>query len=272
MKWGNRGGCVLLVLLLIFSFWLVLEEGDAMSGIGLPDWGRIKKGAGVSPLADLGELAARLGSIDTFDRRGDTVWMDDFEDGIQKWAAESGGTGAEVTSSALRARNGGYCARLVAGSDGTRYAQLSRSVPYRVPSRVGLEYSFTLDSNIEYIELDLLWLSTTVQLRGLIRYTRADKTLHYRDSTGTLVLLASNISLSTYAWSFNTWKLVIDPDTKSYTRLIMGGVEYDLTGYRLAESAITGWHSINTIIFVRGNAGANGVVQVDDVIIKQNEP
>ena len=71
------------------------------------------------------ELAARLGSPDTFDRRGDVLWMDDFESGL-KWRTSLLGTGSLIDLTATMAASGGKCCRLVTGSANNDYAYLLR--------------------------------------------------------------------------------------------------------------------------------------------------
>ena len=61
-----------------------------------PDYGRLSAQATVFPVTDLGELAARLGSIVSHDRRGDVIWLDGFEDGLDKWQPTTSGSGAAV--------------------------------------------------------------------------------------------------------------------------------------------------------------------------------
>ncbi|GAI49683.1 unnamed protein product, partial [marine sediment metagenome] len=60
---------------------------------GQPDYGSsaVKEVAGT--LADMGELAARLSSIVEYDRRGDVVYLDDFEEPVLKWSPLAAGAG-----------------------------------------------------------------------------------------------------------------------------------------------------------------------------------
>ena len=75
---------------------------------GHPDYGGAAPLATVYTLQDLAELAARLGSIDVFDRRGNVLLLDDFESGIKKWLF--GGTGSYSAGWICdRAEHGGFC-------------------------------------------------------------------------------------------------------------------------------------------------------------------
>jgi len=52
---------------------------------GTPDWGVTAGARTVYQMTDLGELAVRLGSIVTHDRRGDVIFLEDFEEGMGRW-------------------------------------------------------------------------------------------------------------------------------------------------------------------------------------------
>ena len=53
---------------------------------GAPDWFGTTPQGMVHRVADLAELAARLGSPDVFDRRGNVLFMDSFENGQNNWS------------------------------------------------------------------------------------------------------------------------------------------------------------------------------------------
>ena len=64
----------------------------------------------------LAELAARLGSPTTYERRGALIFADIFDSGLSKWNTDTSGAGASVALTALYASVGKYSAMLTAGS------------------------------------------------------------------------------------------------------------------------------------------------------------
>ena len=272
MKWGNRGGCALLVLVLIFSFWLVLEEGEAMSGIGYPDWGKIKKGVGVSPLADLGELAARLGSINTFDRRGDTVWMDDFEHTLNKWEVVLFGTGAAGAVSNNAARNGEYSAALTTGTGADPTVYLIHHFFVPVPGKVGVEFSFSSGSWPSYVNLFLDLYDGVYHWSPNFRYNKVNSKLQVQDRTAGYVDVATSLVLKADSYHFHTAKLVVDMATGDYVRLLLNGVEYDISAYAMPRISDTSTPEATVAVVPEGNGTNSRIIYVDDVIITQNEP
>ena len=83
---------------------------------GTPDWGVTAGAVTTYQVTDLGELAVRLGSPISHDRRGDVIWWDDFECTLNKWQTVANGAGSSVALSDARARNGRYSALLISGS------------------------------------------------------------------------------------------------------------------------------------------------------------
>ncbi|GAI56753.1 unnamed protein product, partial [marine sediment metagenome] len=77
---------------------------------GQPDFGMYQIAKTIYRLADMGELAVRLGSIVTHDRRGDVIWMDNFDSGIAKWYQFASDDDGLVEWSAERSRSGGFSA------------------------------------------------------------------------------------------------------------------------------------------------------------------
>ena len=56
-------------------------------GRDYPDFGITDTVQAKSIITDMGELAARLGAPNVFDRLGSIVWYDDFQYGLSRWTA-----------------------------------------------------------------------------------------------------------------------------------------------------------------------------------------
>ena len=80
---------------------------------GQPDFGLYAPKNTLSSMADLGELAIRLGAISSVDRKGSAIALDDFESPLLKWvtAATSGGS---VTLGTTSVRSGSQAIKLFA--------------------------------------------------------------------------------------------------------------------------------------------------------------
>src|SRR3990167_1185649 len=148
-----------------------------------PDWGRSAPVATVAPLADLGELAARLGSINTYDRRGNVAWLDDFEATLNKWGTGGDGTGNAVAISTSRARHGAQSVKLTTGSTGAKESEIFHPEAYPVLGKYGIEYSFVLGSSALYQDVILVHYNGANSYIYQIRYDKGANQLQIVDSS-----------------------------------------------------------------------------------------
>lgn len=246
-------------------------------GIGHPDYaapkpvGQVPVGP-IYTVTDIGELAARLGSIVTFDRRGNVIWLDDFEGTENKWVLGGSGEGYNFVISAEAARNGCFSGKLNPGILEGNYGFITHSCPYPVLSKLGLECSFTWDTDIKIISLRLHLYTGTDYYWAQIKYDEGEKKLYYRGVPFGWYEFASDVRLLVYFNHFHTAKLVADFATGRYERFILNNREYDLSSYKLATNTSTYYPNVyNTIHLTNGSDGINPIY-IDDVIVTQNEP
>ena len=238
----------------------------------LPDWGALSSQATVYEITDLGELAVRLGSIVTFDRRGDVTFLDSFNDGMIHWTLNPNGAGADAGLSMLRSRNGRFSALLTAGSDGLGSMGIVHIMPFAVLSGLGVEFSFNIPSTITELRLAVALYDGSNLTRYLIRWEVATLVLEYLDSGGSWVTFATGVDFHPSASLFHTWKLVFDATDSEYARLIYGPNAAVLNDIAAEVSASAELPRIETEITVYGAAAANDQIYIDDVIQTQNEP
>lgn len=238
----------------------------------LPDWDALTAQATVYEVTDLGELAARLGSIDTFDRRGDVIWLETFETGLHHWLSFTSGTGAHIGLTTTRTHSGAFAARLTAGEDGGRYAQVQHAATIPAISPLGVEFAFHLVGSLYDIEVQLVLLDGTNQLVWAVHFDRVNSRLTYEDSGGSEVAFATGVVLSTGSTIFHVAKLVVAPATEGYVRFILDNTEYSLSGIAGAVSPSGAAGLLIVTITLTGRPGLNDEVYLDDVILTQNEP
>lgn len=239
---------------------------------GTPDWGVTSGAVTVYQLTDLAELAARLGSPVTFDRRGDVLYLEQFESGLSAWASGVHGTGATVDLSSARSRYGRYSARMVAGSDDTPYAQIYRYFPYPVLSRMGVELGINLATPFSYVEIrhDVFDGANWLQFR--LRYHYGSWALQYQDGSGAWVTFATTRTLAGSLYQFSDMKLVSDPAAGEYVRCVVNSASYSLAGVGAYSTPLVAAPSRLLDIYLYGVEAENDVLYLDDVILTQNEP
>lgn len=238
----------------------------------LPDWGAQSAQVTVHEITDLGELAVRLGSIVSHDRRGDVVWYDEFECGLDKWEVSAVGTGSAAALSTDRAHNGETSCKLTAGSDSTRRSECLHRLAIPAYSLWGFECAFNLSSSLDYLD-KIVALDDGVNLvLFVLRWDRAAGELQYGASGGGYTTIATIPHPLADDTLFHVWKLVVDLSKRTYIRAILNETEYDLADAAAAVAGTVGAVSLSVKERVTGRSGQNDIVYVDDVILTQNEP
>jgi len=239
---------------------------------GYPDWGLYTPKKTTYLLPDLAELAVRLGSIVTFDRRGDVIFLDDFEKGIQKWVFAGSGTGAGAVNSTESARNGEFSVKLTTGDAAGDYARLTRYSFPPVLSKIGFEISFTSDANVRHHQWGIGYYDGTNVHEGHIRFDVQNSNLQYYGDDAAWHIFATDIRVYGVTYLFHTIKLVIDIENDRYTRFLFDEKSYDLSAYALNVAGSVLLPCLGMYIEITTNIAANLSIYVDDAIITQNEP
>lgn len=217
------------------------------------------------------ELAARFGSINTFDRRGETFWMDDFEDNINKWIQQTTGTGAAIALSTTQARNGAKSAELKTGNSAGNSAWISRWLPYRELGKLGIEAHITHGLGMRYWLIKLELYDGSKHYECHLRWDKPNNNLDIMGSAGSYTTIDSSFEPAAVDDLFHAVKLVGDFTTGKYVRLLFDADVYDLSSYDLFEEAVVYGKSVFCQIAFTTNDNNNRIGYVDDVILTQNE-
>ena len=222
---------------------------------------------------DQGELAARLGSPNVYDRRGDVLFMDDFEDLLGKWNTSTHGTGASVAISTAAAATKSSSVKLTTGSTGQFMARMYiyRALP--VLGKLGFEVSFTFDDDMDNILIYArIRKGTAIYYPEIILDHTNDK-ISYNDSAGNPQDLITSVSWQHETYNWATLKFVVDYANEKYTRLIFRDTQTDMSSYAMRKTALGGNEQrLEFMIHATGTTGNNAVCYVDNMIITQNEP
>lgn len=239
---------------------------------GQPDYGALAPTQTIVGLSDMGELAARLGSPVTFDRRGNVMWFDDFEHGPNKWAISLTGSGGSVAITNEKARTGAVSCKVITGNVTNNYADIIHREPYPVLSRLGLEYSLLTTEDKAVLYFILYIYTGTYQHSAGIRYNLETHTWQYRNSSGIWTTLPSTARLTQSIYLFHTVKLVIDPDTLKYVRFIADNVAYDMSALSYRHVTDPSDPLIYIDLAFYPTEDVSKTIYYDDVILTQNEP
>lgn len=261
----------------------------ASRGVGLPDYsapqptGQVPVGP-IYTLADVGESAARLGSIMTYDRRGNVIILDDFEEPQLRWNkafVPPFWLGAEAILDNTNAKSGSQAIKLHTPAVAGAIMYIEKHAMVTVSKRLGVEISFS-DYTVTGIspfpihcrlKIVLTYFDGTNAFSSTLFITPVLGELHIEDDEGVAeILIAKLKQLPDTPNLFFTIKLVIDAETGKYTRLLFSQNEYDLSQYGLYVYADARAPFIQTRLVLENVGATANDIWLDDYIFTQNEP
>lgn len=205
-------------------------------GKDIPDWGSAYTDSLVRPLYDDAELAARLESPVTLDRRGAVVWLDYFKHGLEKYTLNeiSGGT-VELINDVVW--HGAFAAKLATTTTTGSQAGVQYSFPLIETNFAGLSLMFR-PSGTQFdlkIRMPIEFEGTSYLGQVRFDFNAPNVSIHLNTSTGE-VALVSDENLGLTGTEYNFFKMVFNLDDKKYHRMILNSIEYDLSPHAIASS------------------------------------
>lgn len=251
---------------------IVILIGGFIMPHGQPDFGAYAQKKTVYGLSDMGELAARLGSVVTYDRRGDVVWIEKFNNGMTNWTG-AGAAGFVADESALESLSEGVSLRTIAPNAGAFDVSVNRRDGLPVNSRLGLEFAFLPDANADDIILLFTIHDGTVRHYSRIRIRLDDGIIDYvNDGTGFKQFVAG-VDIKYDGLTWHHVKLVVDYSTSEYVRLLIDNIEYSMAGLGIWDFGVVTAPYLSTTLHQQYAGGvALATVYFDNVILTQNEP
>lgn len=217
------------------------------------------------------ELAARLGSILSYDRQGSIVQQTDFSDGWGSWRQSLLG-GALLALTPGIGRMGGYAAKMTGGAVGTGKCTLLSYIPVLASDRVGLAAFLSVPIQTEYLQLEISYSDAVTRYQGWVRWDCAAEEIQILDDTPAWVPVMEDVDIYRHAQSFTFFKLVIDFTAGTYERVFFGPFEEDLTGYSLNPLAPVAYPSIYAAVRNEPRGGTTDTAYCDGIIVTVAEP
>ena len=239
---------------------------------GAPDDGNVLSPATFNRVDDMAELAARLGGAYVFHRGGNVIYQNIFNDGFNRlssYTAILGGTLVVVNGPTL---SGGLALKFgfiaVAGSGGN----IKVSIPQMVQGKVGLTAGIRLSLWEGYVEIKVICRRRDrLRLFGVRIYPQTD-TMKYQNAAAAWVQLTDDLGLTLGTAPYRLLKLIVDPDTGYYDRLVFGDAEYDMITLQGVDIAPAAPFLFEFGITVWGDGGAVNNTWLDHIVGTRNEP
>ncbi len=246
---------------------------------GQPDFGMYAVKEVSASISDMGEVAARLGSINIYDKRGDVVEFDSFEDPVLKWLISK----TALSDGRLinnNARSGSQSIYLEAGAGVGENVKLDRSVSIVGSKRLGMEISFSRFGHPAAGAKGARFTLEQTRFDGVAAQNVRVKIEH--SATGNILYIFN----SDEAWQeiinlgvtcdilflFETIKLVVDYAAGKYVRLLYTTNEYDLSDIEIYSEADDDPPVIKTSIYLENEVANLVRIWIEDWILTQAEP
>lgn len=237
---------------------------------GTKPYGRTTPDNTIFGVADMGELAARLGSINTYDRRGNVTWLDDFESGITKWAY--GGVGVVAAWDANHSRNGGFSCALTPGPGIGVLGTAIHYQPVPVLGNHGAEISWTYHTDHSLVELSLRYYDGVNAHEAAIRYNDVANEIQYVSAGGVWQTWLVGVNLLVNDLMFHTFKIVADFQADVWLRGMFNQNTVNLTGIPLNVWGSGAGPQFDMRIHRTSQVATPIRAFHDDAIMTQNEP
>lgn len=239
---------------------------------GQPDFGAYAAKKVTASLADMAELAVRLGSMDNYDRRGDVVLIDDFEDALIKWGIVKAVNDSIILDS-TSVKSGSQAVKITTEAAAPRTPAIIKYIQTLGSRSVGAEISFSAPQTTYSFFMWIMHYDGTNVLFGYVILDFNAKTISIEGRDAGIKVIASDIDFRSENHHYFPVKLVVDFATEKYVRLLVGNVQYELSTYTLLTTG-SGVEECDVVqLNIANDATATAAsIWLDDFILTQNEP
>lgn len=239
---------------------------------GQADYGALATKEVGASVSDMGEVAARLGSIVIYDKRGDVVDFDNFEEPVIRWLAGYSVAAGSVQLDSTYAKSGSQTLKIVTGAGASATEVVTTLLSVLASKRLGIEISFkSLSSNVNLH----FWIYYYDGIHYYGAELKIDRVLLkiYLKIAAIPETWAEVVDLTTFnADIWYTIKLVMDFNINTYVRLMFSDKEYDVSAYNLLSGNAVISPYVYIGMTIKNRVASSGSVWIDDFILTQEEP
>lgn len=236
-----------------------------------PDFDKYLRNSKRHSVQDLGEVSVRLGSINTYDRRGEVLFLDDFRHGIEGWTVVKPSNGY-FRLSTDRSFLSPYCAKFNAVTSGSFQAGAYRSTGANLDGKLGVETCFVKLQYPHWYEIQQTYITPTTIYRGRIRLDVSTQIASIYNSSG--VYEPIDLDLSDFQTNdlIAFVKLVWDPTNGTYTRVMFNNQYLDLKDKSCRVIQSSGSSAGTYGFIMNANSAITMETYLLHVIVTANEP
>lgn len=239
---------------------------------GQPDFGALAAKDVTASISDMGEVSARLGSIVTYDKRGDVVDFDNFEEPILKWAKIE--TGGAVYLHSVDVKSGSQSCALSTNANIGDSVFIYKYLSLLISRQLGFELAMGGDlSGLFY--LNVYYYNGTDLYSPKVKIDLDEGKLYVYDGDledYTLVSELGGIFCGIGDNLFHNLKVVCDFETGKYIRIMFTNQEWDISSITIFNSTDASAAHAELEIGRENTDAEAKITSIEDVIWTQAEP
>lgn len=241
-------------------------------GRDYPDFGVSDTVQSKSIVTDMGELAARLGAPNVFDRMGNLVWFEQFEYGMGLWTLTTTGNGVTPVLVAYPYLYKPHAVKLAgtSGNTGTSSIAIKLHLPYE--SALGIEFAFNPDFRATEIEFDGYVYTGSQYLSFGVVFKLKAGTIGVGKQGGGYNTVYTDALGYVKTDSFNIVKLVMDMENGVYKRLMFGTLDIDVKDLAFHVGTSTTRPYLTFLIRLESTADYDESAIIDNIVITLDDP
>ena len=217
------------------------------------------------------ELAARIGSLMSYDGRGQYQYGYDFSNGLTSWHTQALGGLAEVKLTPETYERGGYSVSLVGGNSTPWQSTCWRMIDVMESKTFGLEVGVSIASSIDWVNILATYYDGVNYHTAGIKYDDTQNLLRCRITEPDWQTFATNYQMFHNASAYHAFKFVWNIDTGKYVRALIAGHYYDLSSYSILSDTSPTKPYMDFSVTVQSRDGYNDAVNWDYVIVTNQE-
>ena len=218
----------------------------------------------------LTELGARLGSPIAYERRGQVIVLENFDQGVDDWLWSATTATSYIKAATASVVHGGYSAYMFRGAGTGGYCQLGRRFDIAPATTVGYSAWYRMYNAPDYIIFYLLVDDGTNTHQGSLLIDTATDLIYNRNSGGGYDLITVYPCTPPSEKHFRFIKFTLDLSADTYGYAIINGAEHDLSS-ESCQTGISGVRQILPLVEVYAEAGNDTEVYVDSLAITTME-
>lgn len=242
---------------------------------GLPDYGIFTAKETTFNLADMADLAVRMGSVVEYDRRGDVIYIDDYEAPIEKFR-ELCDPACFAFLDSTGARSGAQSLKLVTDGTINRAASIIYHIAPIAAGRHGIKISAALA--IQHLKNQTFTITLRLGDGALrywcgVRYNPVARVLQYSPDGAAWVTFAPDYFVFSNTFrDYHNLKLVVDLAASKFVRFLLDVREWDLSAYSLTTTPEVTTPYCYVYFEVKDLEGAILTNWLEDFVYTINEP